>query len=384
MTKKILLADDSVTIQKVIELTFMDQDCEIVAVSNGDEAMGRLEDPAGEPFDLVIADVHMPGANGYEVARRSKDLSPHIPVLLLVGTFEPFDEDQFEASGSNEYLKKPFESQDLLQRVDALLSAAPAAGTTGAGGVGDSGFDGMAGMPTAEEPDMAPAFGLPPVDEEDDGADLADLDLGDEDGDDLAFGGDLGAVELGDREEETSGLGDGDDAWGDLDLTGAASTQVTPPGDEDPDEGDDEADDGAVFALEDEEPSSSFSIASEEGESYALEDETTEPAAPPEPPHPTAATISISNQGDEATHATQADAVPEDAPAEGTTPPAPTVTSAVNGSGSLSDSDVDRIARRVVDLLGERVLREVAWEVVPDLAEVVIRDRIRELESEVE
>ena len=50
----------------------------------------------------------------------------------------------------------------------------------------------------------------------------------------------------------------------------------------------------------------------------------------------------------------------------------------------LSDEDVDRIARRVAELLGEQGVREVAWEVIPDLAEIVIKDRIRELESQVE
>jgi hypothetical protein len=53
-------------------------------------------------------------------------------------------------------------------------------------------------------------------------------------------------------------------------------------------------------------------------------------------------------------------------------------------SGGLSDADVDRIARRVVELLGDRAVRDVAWEVIPDLAEVVIRDRLRELESQAE
>jgi hypothetical protein len=52
--------------------------------------------------------------------------------------------------------------------------------------------------------------------------------------------------------------------------------------------------------------------------------------------------------------------------------------------GGLTDSDVDRIARRVVELLGDRTVRDVAWEVIPDLAEVVIRDRLRELESQAE
>ena len=86
MKRRILLADDSVTIQKVIELTFMDEDYEVRAVSNGDEAVALLAEMHPE---FVIADVHMPGANGYEVCRRAKAQRADLPVLLLVGTFEP-------------------------------------------------------------------------------------------------------------------------------------------------------------------------------------------------------------------------------------------------------------------------------------------------------
>src|SRR5436309_11086548 len=124
MKRRILLADDSVTIQKVIELTFMDEDFEVRAVSNGDEALALL--PEASP-DFVIADVHMPGANGYEVCRRSKQLRAEVPVLLLVGTFEPFDENEARSAGADSFLKKPFDSQELLQRVQELLAATPQA-----------------------------------------------------------------------------------------------------------------------------------------------------------------------------------------------------------------------------------------------------------------
>ena len=85
MSKTILLADDSLTIQKVVELTFMEEDFDVVSVSDGDHALAKLGEltPA-----LVIADVHMPGASGYEVSRQVKTAHPGVPVLLLVGTFE--------------------------------------------------------------------------------------------------------------------------------------------------------------------------------------------------------------------------------------------------------------------------------------------------------
>ena len=121
MSRTILLADDSVTIQKVIELTFMDEDYEVVAVGNGDDALEQLDEITP---DFVIADVHMPGANGYDVAKHSKSLRPEVPVLLLVGTFEPFDEEQAEKSGCDAYLKKPFDSQELQRLVEELSAEA--------------------------------------------------------------------------------------------------------------------------------------------------------------------------------------------------------------------------------------------------------------------
>jgi CheY-like chemotaxis protein len=203
MAKRILLADDSVTIHKVVELTFMDEDYSVEAVNNGDEAIAKL---AGEAPDLVIADVHMPpGPTGYEVCERVREVHPGVPVLLLAGAFEAFDEER--ATAADAYLKKPFDSQMLLQTVHELMEG---------GG--------------AQPSEPAPAEEVSPE------------------------------VEESAPEEAVAATG-------------------TPVGD------------------------------------------------------------------------------------------------------GLSSADVDAIARRVVELLGDDVVREVAWEVVPDLAEVVVKDRLRELEE---
>ena len=212
MTKRILLADDSVTIQKVVELTFTPPEFEVTAVGNGDEALGLID--TIRPH-LVIADVHMPGATGLEIARRVKQGPTPVPVLVLVGTFEPFDQSEIDASGADGHLKKPFDSQDLLATGRELVARAT---------VGPA------------EPDPGP----PPAEE----------------------------------------------------------------------------------------------------------------AAPPES---------------------------AEAAAEPTGSETPT-----GDAAALSDAQVDAIARRVVELLGDGVLRDVAWEVVPDLAEIVIRDRLRELEAQVD
>ncbi len=264
MSKKILLADDSVTIQKVVELTFMDEGVTVVAVGNGSDAIARLAEV--DP-DVVIADVHMPGASGYEVSRRVKDLHPDLPVLLLVGTFEPFSKEEFAASGADSSMKKPFDSQELLREVTQMLERSPAR---------------AAAATEAEDEPLV------------------------------------------------------EDAVWQLDETEAEPVRMAEP--------------------------------------VRLADPVRmgEPEAMP--------MVEIMSQQ---VHPVPA---PEAAPQAAmlATAPAAAPEGAAGANGALSDADVDRIARRVVELIGDRVIREVSWEVIPDLAEVVIKDRLRELESQVE
>lgn len=121
MKKTLLLADDSPTIQKVINLTFADEGIDVISVGDGNAAIQQLRDI--KP-DLVMADVHMPGLNGYQICeriRQNAELSK-VPVILLVGSFEPFDEDEAIRVGADDFLMKPFQSiRQLVSRVAALL-----------------------------------------------------------------------------------------------------------------------------------------------------------------------------------------------------------------------------------------------------------------------
>src|SRR6185436_1917841 len=92
-----------------------------VAVSDGDEAIARLNKT---PPDIVLADVGMPGKNGYEVAQHIKNTPrlSHIPVVLLTGAFEPIDQAKAAAAGCDGVLAKPFEPQLVIGRVKELLS----------------------------------------------------------------------------------------------------------------------------------------------------------------------------------------------------------------------------------------------------------------------
>ncbi|BCA80273.1 response regulator [Desulfuromonas sp. AOP6] len=123
MSKKLLLADDSITIQKVISITFASEDYDLVVVDNGDAALEKAR--TSRP-DLVLADVFMPGKNGYELCAAIKQEGglKGVPVLLLSGTFEPFDENKASACGADGWIAKPFESQALIRKVEELLAAA--------------------------------------------------------------------------------------------------------------------------------------------------------------------------------------------------------------------------------------------------------------------
>lgn len=119
MRKSILLADDSATIRRVVEITFSDTDFHVETVASGAEALSRLDDLRP---DLVLADVVMPEPTGYEICRRIKASDRPVPVLLLAGTFEAFDHDEARACGADGCLLKPFESRTLLDRVTTLLA----------------------------------------------------------------------------------------------------------------------------------------------------------------------------------------------------------------------------------------------------------------------
>lgn len=122
MGSRILLADDSITIQKVVNLTFSDEGIEVVAVSNGDVAERKL---AEVNPDLVLADIFMPGKNGYELCEAIKQNSQfrNVPVVLLVGAFEPFDQAEARRVRADAHLTKPFESRTLVETVRRLINA---------------------------------------------------------------------------------------------------------------------------------------------------------------------------------------------------------------------------------------------------------------------
>ena len=121
---KILVADDNSNIQKMVGLALKDQGIDVVAVGNGEAAVRKISDIRP---DLVLADVFMPVRNGYEVCKYVKDdpALSHIPVILLVGAFDPLDEQEAQRVGADGVLKKPFVPPDpLISMVKSALARA--------------------------------------------------------------------------------------------------------------------------------------------------------------------------------------------------------------------------------------------------------------------
>ncbi|MGB3564257.1 MAG: response regulator [Thermoanaerobaculia bacterium] len=288
MSKTILLADDSLTIQKVVELTFMEEDFDVVSVSDGDHALAKLGEltPA-----LVIADVHMPGASGYEVCSQVKSAHPGVPVLLLVGTFELFDEEEAKTAGADAHLKKPFDSQELLQMVEGLV-----------GSVADPVVEPEPPMAEAVEPEHGMGFSISSLSVEPSDADVE------------AVFEPMVPEEIPTMAEEI--------------LAVAEEMPLVP--------------------AELEPVAEEMAMAPEEIPPIP------EPVAPPVEEEPPAMPAPAS-------------------PAE-----------EVAADPQLSEADVERIARKVVEYLGEDIVREISWEVIPDLAEIVIKSRLRELEEQVD
>ena len=121
MAYRLLLADDSITIQKVVELVLAEEDFQIKSVSNGEDATNLLD--TFKP-DIVLADIEMPKVNGYNLCEKIKKnpSTSHVPVILLAGAFEPIDEDLARQVGADDSVIKPFESQELISKINAALT----------------------------------------------------------------------------------------------------------------------------------------------------------------------------------------------------------------------------------------------------------------------
>ena len=126
MSRTVLVADDSPIIQKVIRLALKDENVEVIAMTNGTDAIEYIKQA---PPAMVLADTRMPGHDGYEVGEFVKTTldGRRIPVVLMIGAFESVDDTRV-ATVSDAILVKPFEPDQLVTTVRELLRSRPSVG----------------------------------------------------------------------------------------------------------------------------------------------------------------------------------------------------------------------------------------------------------------
>jgi CheY-like chemotaxis protein len=425
MGKKILLADDSLTIQKVVELTFSDSDYDLTCVSNGQKALERL---AQERPDLILADVVMPEKNGYEVceAIKGNSATARIPVVLLSGTFEPFDRERAERIGADAIVSKPFDSQQLLAQVEALLDRVPpSVAETLASPETTARIPTMSETPREEAPfeegfsteDFTASIRATPRHE---GVDPFEEEYGRVDVDTAieAFEKSRPQFSPGSKEDMESSPSERPAAREDsareplaqwlreepdrplaarafpedpaatvalqgLDLSSPAESADAPPETNAMKPSTEPGIDGkpAPEEISEEQAKALFDVSPPE---------PFQPPTPPPPPDlfgpPEAPPPAVDPGGSRS--GTTAE-VPREIEELAQTSSIPELTQMLSsvarpGGNDLTDEQIDRLAARVVEKLSDRIVREIAWEVIPDMAEIVIKQRIKELEAGVE
>ena len=375
MPHRILLADDSLTIQKVIELTFSRTEFELKAVGNGDLALGLLDSYSP---DIVLVDCVMPGKTGYELCEeiKSRPGGRYVPVILLTGTFEPFDKPRAERAGADSFVTKPFDSQGLASLVRDLVKKAA-----------EERAAAPPEPPPAPEPPPPPPPPAAPPPSVEERAESTDPTLS---GVAPFFTLPLATMHAAQPLPEenlyaTSAIPVFRET--EIEMPSEAPTAVVAPPPDLPTEplglpptpaADYEMDLGA---LDDEPPHRDLDedIAAFEASGRS----TTRPELWDSPAMKAASAASAAS-------ASPAEHPPGDLEAlaaeasltdlESLIPQAAAAASKSAAAGSLSDDDIDRIARRVLELSGERIVRKIAWDVVPELAERLVKERLEELE----
>jgi CheY-like chemotaxis protein len=345
--RKLLLADDSATIQKVIDLTFADEGVRVMAVGNGQEAIDQILEFAP---DIVLADVFMPSPNGYQVCEyvKTHEKLKHIPVLLLVGSFEPFDEAEARRVGADDILTKPFQSiRRLIDRVGSLVGSPPVEKE----------------RPTAE---------LPKVEEPEEEAVLMDThELEVTTADTMPLKDAVIPKEVLPREEnmETGVTEDSSEVLLDLGELEPVSASAE--------------DDDFVLDLDEDvvvpsyEPTPVRAFVEPEVKEAVAAVSAYESTYQPEVHSSFADTQEVPYASEIAV------AEPEPEPEPMFAEPAPVAPAPATAitTDQLSPEMIDAIARRAVELMSDKVIREIAWEVVPDLAELLIKRQLEEKQA---
>ena len=120
MSAKILVADESPTIHKIVAMAFEEEGITVEGISRGEHVLEYMVEY--QP-DLVLADIHLPGIDGYELCRQIKNSSSFgaVRVILLTSDFEDVDQVELEISRADDFISKPFKTEEILKKVKSQL-----------------------------------------------------------------------------------------------------------------------------------------------------------------------------------------------------------------------------------------------------------------------
>jgi two-component system alkaline phosphatase synthesis response regulator PhoP len=123
-TSRLLLVEDEPGLQLALSDRLASEGYQVETAGDGNLAVARA---TGEPFDIIVLDVMLPGRDGFDVARTLRQQGVQTPILMLTARGQVVDRVVGLKLGADDYLTKPFEMIELLARLEALLRRAPAA-----------------------------------------------------------------------------------------------------------------------------------------------------------------------------------------------------------------------------------------------------------------
>jgi DNA-binding response OmpR family regulator len=127
VAKTLLAVDDSATMRKVLEITFSGEDFRVITAENSQAAYGKLaESPA-----VIVVDTMLGGEDGYAVAKELHWRSPDAAIILLASRYSPYDLARGRDAGADDWADKPFDTQQLIDKVRKIVHAKEASGTGG-------------------------------------------------------------------------------------------------------------------------------------------------------------------------------------------------------------------------------------------------------------
>lgn len=119
MPKNLLAVDDSTTMRKVLEITFSGEDFQVTGAADRAGCMAKL----GEHPSVVVIDTSLEGDDGYAICREVRGKVPRAVIVMMASRYNPYDAAKGKDAGADDYVDKPFDTQQMIDKVKKLLAA---------------------------------------------------------------------------------------------------------------------------------------------------------------------------------------------------------------------------------------------------------------------